>query len=155
MRRRRAWRRESVPVKLSFACHMVRHDTYNTQNYCFLLKNTQKNLKTFPHEAWRPMSGAFCASDRLLLRGLMLCPVVLSCLVVAFYCYVWLFCCRVDSVCGFGLWIRSVDSVCGFGLWIRSVDSVCGFRGVQYLDCVSGVYDYGAPNLGHRNYLMY
>ncbi len=143
MRRRRAWRRESVPVKLSFACHMVRHDTYNTQNYCFLLKNTQKNLKTFPHEAWRPMSGAFCASDRLLLRGLMLCPVVLSCLVlsclvVAFYCYVWLSCCRVDSV-----------------VWIRSVDSVCGFRGVQYLDCVSGVYDYGAPNLGHRNYLMY
>ncbi len=116
MRRRRAWRRESVPVKLSFACHMVRHDTYNTQNYCFLLKNTQKNLKTFPHEAWRPMSGAFCASDRLLLRGLMLCPVVLSCLVlsclvVAFYCYVWLSCCRVDSVCGFGLWIRSVDFV--------------------------------------------
>ncbi len=141
MRRRRAWRRESVPVKLSFACHMVRHDTYNTQNYCFLLKNTQKNLKTFPHEAWRPMSGAFCASDRLLLRGLMLCPVVLSCRRVL------LLCLAVLLSCGFG----RVDSV----VWIRSVDSVCGFRGVQYLDCVSGVYDYGAPNLGHRNYLMY
>lgn len=144
MRRRRAWRRESVPVKLSFACHMVRHDTYNTQNYCFLLKNTQKNLKTFPHEAWRPMSGAFCASDRLLLRGLMLCPVVLSCLVLSSRFIVM-------SGCLVVVWIRS----CGFGLWIRSVNSVCGFRGVQYLDCVSGVYDYGAPNLGHRNYLMY
>lgn len=110
MRRRRACRRESVPVKLSFACHMVRHDTYNTQNYCFLLKNTQKNLKTFPHEAWRPMSGAFCASDRLLLRGLMLCPVVLSCLVLS--CRrVLLLCLAVLLSCGFGLWIRSVDFV--------------------------------------------
>ncbi len=130
MRRRRACRRESVPVKLSFACHMVRHDTYNTQNYCFLLKNTQKNLKTFPHEAWQPMSGAFCASDRLLLRGLMLCPVVLSCLVLSSRfivmsgCFVVVWIRSVDSVCGFGLWIRSVDSVCGFGLWIRSVDFV-------------------------------
>lgn len=48
-----------------------------------------------------------------------------------------------------------VMSGCFVVVWIRSVDSVCGFRGVQYLDCVSGVYDYGAPNLGHRNYLMY
>lgn len=48
-----------------------------------------------------------------------------------------------------------VMSGCLVVVWIRSVDSVCGFRGVQYLDCVCGVYDYGAPNLGHRNYLMY
>ena len=84
-------------------------------------------------------TGCFCGG---------LCCVQLSCLVLSSRFI-------VRSGCFVVVWIRSVDSVCGFGLWIRSVDSVCGFRGVQYLDCVSGVYDYGAPNLGHRNYLMY
>lgn len=101
MRRRRACRRESVPVKLSFACHMVRHDTYNTQNYCFLLKNTQKNSKTFPHEGFRPMPGSLlgyldgcflgCGACRCL--GLFRCSFVLChCFVFSFYCCVWLCC---------------------------------------------------------------
>ncbi len=73
-------------------------------------------------------TGCFCGG---------LCCAQLSCLVLS--------CRRVLLLC------LAVLLSCGFG----RVDSVCGFRGVQYLDCVSGVYDYGAPNLGHRNYLMY
>ena len=110
MRRRRAWRQESVPVKLSFACHMVRHDTYNTQNYCFLLKNTQKNSKTFPHEGFRPMPGSLlgyldgcffgCGACRCLGLGVLLFYAIVSfsrfiaefgCVVVVVYCCVLLF----------------------------------------------------------------
>lgn len=34
--------------------HMVRHKTYNTQNYCFLPKNSKKNSKNF--SSARPLS---------------------------------------------------------------------------------------------------
>ena len=123
MRRRRAWRRESVPVKLSFACHMVRHDTYNTQNYCFLLKNTQKNSKTFPHEGFRPTPGSLLGYWDCCFCGVWGVP--LSWFVWVFFCFMPLFRFLVLLLSFVVLWLLFIVVFCYLCLLVCFIFCCC------------------------------